>query len=188
MSGAVLGVHSSPVHGFSNRTDLFVTLIEGLGVAGDAHAGLTVKHRSRVRADPGQPNLRQVHLIASELLDEVNAEGFDVVPGALGENVTTRGIALIDLPRGTLLHLGETAVVESRACAIRAARSKRSGPGFKAHGGPARGWHPLLLTGIMGVVRASGTGGPATPSRSGCRMGTISGSSGYRLATRSFLH
>lgn len=158
MSGAVLGVHSSPVHGFSKRTDLFVTLIEGLGVAGDAHAGLTVKHRSRVRADPGQPNLRQVHLIASELLDEVNAEGFDVVPGALGENVTTRGIALIDLPRGTLLHLGETAVVEVTGLRNPCSQIETFRPGLlKRMVGRRADGTPLLLTGIMGVVRASGT-------------------------------
>ena len=68
-------------------------LLAGLGVEGDVHAGVTVKHRSRVAQDPTQPNLRQVHLIHEELFAEVSAEGFTVVPGDLGENITTRDIA-----------------------------------------------------------------------------------------------
>lgn len=84
----------------------------GLGVEGDAHAGATVKHRSRVRQDPTQPNLRQVHLIHAELHDELRAKGFDLVPGRMGENITTRGIDLLALPKGTLLHIGEAAIVE----------------------------------------------------------------------------
>lgn len=157
MSGEVLAVHSSPVHGFSKRSDLFVTLIEGLGVAGDAHAGKTVKHRSRVRANPDQPNLRQVHLIASELLDEVNEEGFDVAFGALGENVTTRGIALIDLPRGTLLHLGEGAVVEVTGLRNPCSQIEDYRAGLlKRMVGRRPDGTPLLLTGIMSVVRKGG--------------------------------
>ncbi|NED11457.1 MOSC domain-containing protein [Streptomyces sp. SID9124] len=89
-----------------------VTLLAGLGVEGDVHAGVTVKHRSRVAQDPTQPNLRQVHLIHEELFDEVRAAGFEVAPGELGENVTTRGIDLLALPVGTRLHLGDEAVVE----------------------------------------------------------------------------
>ena len=76
-----------------------ITLLAGLGVEGDAHMGVTVKHRSRVRADPTQPNLRQVHLIHGELLDELTGAGFRVGPGVMGENVTTRGIDLLGLPR-----------------------------------------------------------------------------------------
>lgn len=89
-----------------------IRLVEGLGVEGDAHAGATVKHRSRARQDPSQPNLRQVHLIHAELHDELRAKGFDISPGQMGENITTRGIALLELPRGTLLHIGSTAIVE----------------------------------------------------------------------------
>jgi MOSC domain-containing protein YiiM len=89
-----------------------IRLIEGLGVEGDAHAGATVKHRSRVRRDPGQPNLRQVHLVAAELLEELTAAGYDLVPGRMGENVTTRGIDLLAQPRGTKLRLGSEAVIE----------------------------------------------------------------------------
>jgi MOSC domain-containing protein YiiM len=89
-----------------------IQLIERMGVEGDAHAGATVKHRSRVARDPSQPNLRQVHLIHAELHDELRDKGFDVAPGAMGENVTTRGIHLLSLPAGTRLRLGDEAVVE----------------------------------------------------------------------------
>ncbi|HEX9414176.1 MAG TPA: MOSC domain-containing protein, partial [Ktedonobacterales bacterium] len=84
----------------------------GLGVEGDAHLGETVKHRSRVARDPTQPNRRQVHLIHAELHDELRAVGFVVSAGQMGENVTTRGVDLLDLPSGTRVHLGNTAVVE----------------------------------------------------------------------------
>ena len=89
-----------------------IRLLAGLGVQGDAHLGTKVKHRSRVARDPAQPNLRQVHLIHAELHDELRARGFDVAPGAMGENVTTRGIDLLALPTGARLHLGESAIIE----------------------------------------------------------------------------
>ena len=99
-------------HNFSKRVQSQIRLLEGLGVEGDAHCGETVKHRSRVVVDPDQPNLRQVHLLASELLDELAGKGFAVEATELGENVTTRGIALAELPVGTRLSLGAEAVVE----------------------------------------------------------------------------
>src|ERR1700710_1584398 len=107
--GSVVAGSSRRGHHFSKTPSLSIRLLKGLGVAGDAHMGETVKHRSRVRRDPTQPNLRQVHLIHAELLDPVTGLGYDVVPGALGENLTTRGIDLLDLPAGTVLHLGNQA-------------------------------------------------------------------------------
>jgi len=89
-----------------------IRLLAGLGVEGDAHAGTTVKHRSRVAKDPLAPNLRQVHLIHAELFDDVATRGFTVKPGELGENMTTTGIDLLSLPRGTILQLGANATVE----------------------------------------------------------------------------
>jgi MOSC domain-containing protein YiiM len=89
-----------------------IRILTGLGVEGDAHLGVTVKHRSRVAADPTQPNLRQVHLVHAELHDELRGAGFAVKPGEMGENVTTRGVDLLGLPTGTRLHLGPTAIVE----------------------------------------------------------------------------
>jgi len=100
------------VYSFTKPSRDSVTLLAGLGVEGDVHAGVTVKHRSRVAQDPTQPNLRQVHLIHQELFAELRQAGFEVSPGDLGENITTEGIDLLGLPVGTLLHLGDEAVVE----------------------------------------------------------------------------
>ena len=99
-------------HSFSKTVVSQITLLTGLGVEGDAHMGECVKHRSRVRRDPTQPNLRQVHLLHGELLDELNEAGFNLSPGMIGENVTTRGLDLLNLLTGTQLLLGEKAVVE----------------------------------------------------------------------------
>ena len=110
--GSVEAVHVSPTHTMAKSSTPSIRLLVGLGVEGDAHMGTTVKHRSRVARDPSQPNLRQVHLIHAELLDELRGCGFDVAPGVMGENVTTRGIDLLGLPTGARLHLGPDAVVE----------------------------------------------------------------------------
>jgi MOSC domain-containing protein YiiM len=108
----VEAVHRSGDHSFSKFAEDAVTLVPGIGVQGDAHAGATVKHRSRVRRDPTQPNLRQVHLIHAELFDELVERGFAVFAGDLGENITTRGIDLLALSTGTRLRLGANALVE----------------------------------------------------------------------------
>ncbi|PYE52739.1 MOSC domain-containing protein [Deinococcus yavapaiensis] len=112
MKSTVEAVHVGAAHTFSKEPRALVRLVAGLGVEGDVHAGETVKHRSRVRQDPSQPNLRQVHLLHAELHDELRARGFDVRSGDLGENVTTRGLDVLSVPRGTRLHLGPNAVVE----------------------------------------------------------------------------
>lgn len=110
--GLVASVSRSETHTMSKPVRESIMLVAGLGVEGDAHQGVRVKHRSRVRRDPTAPNLRQVHLIHEELLDELAAKGFSLSPGQLGENVTTRGVDLLGLTTGTRLHLGATAVVE----------------------------------------------------------------------------
>ncbi|MDG9715420.1 MOSC domain-containing protein [Streptomyces sp. DH24] len=112
MRGTVTAVSSNGAYAFSKPNRESITLLAGLGVAGDVHAGVTVKHRSRMAQDPTRPNLRQVHLIHEELFAEVGAEGFKVAPGELGENITTRGIDLLGLPVGTLLRVGAEAVLE----------------------------------------------------------------------------
>lgn len=111
-SGTVVAVSSDDAHRFSKPVTAEIALLEGLGVAGDAHAGVAVQHRSRVRADPNQPNLRQVHLIHAELHDELHQQGFEVEPGGMGENITTRGLDLLALPQGAVLRIGDEAVVE----------------------------------------------------------------------------
>jgi MOSC domain-containing protein YiiM len=112
VSAVVIAVSRSATHTMSKPNEPVIRLLAGLGVEGDAHLGETVKHRSRVRRDPTQPNLRQVHLIHSELHDELRAAGFDVAPGRMGENVTTRGVDLLGLSEGARLRLGDSAVVE----------------------------------------------------------------------------
>ncbi|MFF3929319.1 MOSC domain-containing protein [Streptomyces hirsutus] len=112
MTGTVTAVSSNGVYSFTKPNRDSIVLLAGLGVEGDVHAGVTVKHRSRVARDPTQPNLRQVHLIHEELFAEVGGEGFEVAPGDLGENITTRGIDLLGLPVGTLLRIGDDAVLE----------------------------------------------------------------------------
>ena len=106
MPATVIALSRSGVHGFSKAEVDTLNLIAGEGVEGDAHCGVTVKHRSRVAADPTQANLRQVHLIGAELFEELLEKGFAIKPGDMGENITTRGIDLLALPRGTKLHIG----------------------------------------------------------------------------------
>ncbi len=112
MKPSVLAVHASGIHTVSKAALPSITLVEGLGVEGDAHSGATVKHQSRVRRDATQPNLRQVHLMHSELFDELREKGFEVEPGMMGENITTTGIDLLSLPTGASLKIGDRAVVE----------------------------------------------------------------------------
>ncbi len=104
-------VHRSATHAFSKSATAAIDVEAGLGVVGDAHAGSTVRHRSRVRADPDQPNLRQVHLIHAELHHELRAAGFTVGPGDMGENITTRGLALLELPVGATLRFDQHALL-----------------------------------------------------------------------------
>lgn len=112
MNGLVEALHLSATHSMRKTARPSVRLVAGLGVEGDAHLGRTVQHLSRKARDPDQPNLRQVHLVQAELHDELEAAGFHVAPGEMGENVTTRHLDLLGLPTGALLHLGSTAVVE----------------------------------------------------------------------------
>ena len=144
-------------HRFSKRNEERIRLLAGLGVEGDAHLGRTVKHRSRVARDPSQPNLRQVHLIHEELHDELRARGFEVRPGDMGENVTTRGIDLLGLPTGAKLLLGDEAVVEITGLRNPCVQLDRFQQGLMAavldrdeDGGLVR------KSGVMGVVLAGG--------------------------------
>jgi len=161
MEGMVSAVSVSATHTFSKENCASIRLVAGLGVEGDAHCGETVKHRSRVAQDPTQPNLRQVHLIHSELHEELRAGGFEVAAGQMGENITTQGITLLDLPAGTLLHLGETAVVEVTGLRNPCPQLDQFQPGLLAvvldrdpEGNLVR------KAGIMGVVKAGGDVSP----------------------------
>src|ERR1700733_1384861 len=112
MSATVTAVSRSGSHSFSKFNEPSIRLVAGLGVEGDAHLGLKTQHLYQMRKNPDTPNLRQVHLIHEELFHELKTAGFDVVPGAIGENVTTRGLDLLQLPRGTRLRLGAQALIE----------------------------------------------------------------------------
>ncbi len=155
--GEVVAVSRSPRHTFSKAAADSIRLIAGLGVEGDAHAGATVKHRSRVARNPAQPNLRQVHLIQAELFEELRAGGFAVGPGQMGENVTTRGIDLLGLPTGARLHLGEEAVVEITGLRNPCSQIDDFQPGLMGAvlGRDARG-NVVRKAGVMGVVVAGG--------------------------------
>ncbi|WP_027134513.1 MOSC domain-containing protein [Geminicoccus roseus] len=153
----VVAVSRSSQHAFSKRSIDRIELVAGEGVAGDAHRGVTVMHRSRVRRDPTQPNLRQVHLIHAELLDELCAQGFAVAPGVMGENVTTSGLDLLALPTGALLRFGSGATVQITGLRNPCAQLDGFQPGLTAavlgrdsEGGLVR------KAGVMGVVVAAG--------------------------------
>ncbi len=153
----MVAVSLSPGHGFSKEPAAAIQLVAGLGVEGDAHLGTTVQHRSRVRRDPTQPNLRQVHLIGAELFDEVREHGLHVTPGALGENVTTAGLDLLDLPTGTVLRMGETAEVEVTGLRNPCRQIDYFRPGLLHQVlGRAADGSVVRRAGVMGVVRRSG--------------------------------
>jgi MOSC domain-containing protein YiiM len=153
----VVAVSRDASHHFSKPSQLWITLLAGLGVAGDAHSGRTVKHRSRVARDPSQPNLRQVHLLHIELLSELQAKGFAIGAGQIGENVLTEGVDLLGLSTGTRLHLGAEAVVELTGLRNPCAQLDRFRKGLMAavldrdaDGGLVR------KAGVMGIVLQGG--------------------------------
>lgn len=157
-SPVVTGLALAPRHRFSKDPVGEVRLLAGHGVEGDAHAGATVQHRSRKRWRPHEPNLRQVHLIAAELLAELSTQGYDVAPGRLGENVTTAGVDLLALPAGTVLRLGGEAEVEITGLRNPCVQLDRYADGLMAavldrdaEGGLVR------RAGVMGIVLRSGT-------------------------------
>jgi MOSC domain-containing protein YiiM len=166
MNAMVAAVSRSAKHTLVKSNQDSIRLLPGLGVDGDAHQGVTVKHRSRVARDPTQPNLRQVHLIHAELHEELRAGGFTVTAGQMGENIMTQGIALLGLPIGARLCLGGAAVVEVTGLRNPCAQLDRIQPGLMA-ATLGRDEHGNLVrkAGIMGVVIAGGEVRPGDPIR-----------------------
>ena len=161
MNGKVFAVHFNPLHTFSKQSVPQIVLLDGLGVEGDAHCGVTVKHRSRVARDPSQPNLRQVHLIHDELFDQLHEKGFSVLPGHLGENITTRGLDLLSLPLGTELHIGQRSIVTLTGLRNPCVQIDRFQTGvMSAVLGRSPEGKLLPKAGVMGVVTK---GGPVCP-------------------------
>lgn len=160
-SGTVLAVNCSGTHRFSKPSRDKIRLLAGLGVEGDAHMGATVQHRSHVARNPDQPNLRQVHLIHAALFEELAEWGFQVLPGQLGENITTEGIDVLGLPVGTKLQIGESAVVEVTGLRNPCGQIDRFQPGLLASVVDRdQDGRTIRKTGIMGIVV---TGGEVRP-------------------------
>jgi MOSC domain-containing protein YiiM len=157
LAAIVVTVSASRQHSFTKPNQVFIRLLAGQGVEGDAHCGATVKHRSRVARDPTRPNLRQVHLVHAELFDELSSAGFKVAPGAIGENVTTRGIDLLGLPTGARLRLGPEAVVEVTGLRNPCVQLDRFAPGLMraVMARDAEG-RPVRKAGVMAIVLAGG--------------------------------
>jgi MOSC domain-containing protein YiiM len=157
VSAIVTAVSRSATHTFSKPSHDAIRLLAGRGVEGDAHMGERVKHRSRVAADPTQPNLRQVHLIHAELHEELRAAGFDVGPGRMGENITTRGIDLLGLPAGARLAIGSAAVIEVTGLRNPCTQLDGLSPGLMAAvlGRDADG-RVIRKSGIMAIVVEGG--------------------------------
>ncbi|HEV7286000.1 MAG TPA: MOSC domain-containing protein [Kaistia sp.] len=166
MKASVVAVSKNATHGFSKAPQPSIRLIAGLGVEGDAHLGETVKHRSRVAKDPTQPNLRQVHLVHQELLNELQAQGFSVSAGTIGENITTRGIDLLGLPTGARLRIGPEAVVEVTGLRNPCVQLDRYQKGLMAatldHDSEG---NLVRKAGIMSIVLTGGVIAPGDPVR-----------------------
>jgi hypothetical protein len=162
--GVVIAVSSSPRHTMRKSNQLLIRLVAGHGVEGDAHAGASVKHRSRVRHTPNAPNLRQVHLIQGELHDELLAQGIAIAPGAMGENVTTREIDLLSLPVGTRLKLGDVATVEVTGLRNPCKQLNDIHPGLMAATLERQPTGRLLRkAGVMSIVLVGGEVRPGDP-------------------------
>ena len=156
MTGTVVAVSRCPTHGFSKVPQSEITLLEGLGVDGDAHAGKTVQHLYRIKLDRTAPNLAQVHFLPVELFDEMAALGYALAPGAMGENVLTRGLDLAAMPTGATFRVGE-ALVEISGIRDPCKKIDALGMGLtKAMFGKTPRGGLLRKAGIMGVVRRGG--------------------------------
>lgn len=157
-AGTVVSVARDSRHRFSKTPVDRVTLRAGFGVEGDAHAGATVRHRSRVAVDPTQPNLRQVHLLDAGFLRIARAHGFELAPGDMGENVLAEGLDLLSLPRETLLQLGPEAAVRVTGLRNPCWQIDEFAKGLlRLAVSRNEDGEIVRKAGIMGVVTASGT-------------------------------
>jgi MOSC domain-containing protein YiiM len=159
--GRVVAVCVRRGHHFSKTPALSIRLLKGLGVEGDGHMGATVQHRYDRRRDPGKPNLRQVHLIPSELFDDLRGKGFAIAHGDLGENITTSGIDLMALPTGTRMYLGANAGIELTGLREPCVLMDRFQQGLKAATSDRDAEGRLAYkAGVMAVVLADGDVAP----------------------------
>ncbi|WEO76310.1 MOSC domain-containing protein [Cryobacterium sp. SO2] len=165
-TGSVVAVSRDEKHRFSKPVVPSIRLLAGYGIEGDSHAGATTQHRYLIRTDPGRANLTQVHLVRSELFDELADAGFTVAAGQLGENVTTAGLDLLALPVGTRLHLGADAVVEVTGMRDPCSMIDKFQPGLKGELKSTDASGDILRrAGIMGIVVVDGTVAPGDELR-----------------------
>jgi hypothetical protein len=169
--GTVLSVASDPQHRFSKTRRNDINLIAGYGVEGDAHAGRKVQQRFLARTKPWLANFRQIHLMPSELFEDLRADSYSVGPGDLGENVTTAGVHLVALPLGTLLRLGQTAVVEITGLRTPCVLIDRFQKGLKQKMIKRDSGRPVFNCGVLGVITAGGrvTAGDVVKAELPCR-------------------
>ena len=153
--GQVVAVSSDGKHRFSKTTRLSIMLTVGHGIEGDAHYGPFVRHRYLARRNPKAPNLRQVHLIPSELFDSLRSVEFKVHAGELGENVTTAGLDLERLPLGTVLRLGGSAALELTGLRTPCILIDRFEAGLKSRLLSGSGG-PRFKAGVMAIVTEGG--------------------------------
>ena len=157
MAATVVAVSRSAKHTLGKGNQEAIQLLEGLGVEGDAHAGVTVKHRYDARYNPTKPNLRQVHLIDTELHNELREQGFNLTPGQMGENITTEGIDLLNLPTGTRLRFGESATIEITGLRTPCSQLEHIQPGLlKAVISKDEQGNTIRRCGIMAIVLSGG--------------------------------
>lgn len=165
VEGRVVSVARDDAHRFSKAPAGSITLLAGLGVEGDAHCGVTVRHRSRVARDPTQPNLRQVHFVHAELFEELTAKGFTVAPGEIGENITTAGIDLLALPTGAVIRIGAAAVeITGLRNPCQQLNDHKDGLTHAVLDRDEAG-NLVRKAGIMGIVKAGGTVKPGDAIR-----------------------
>jgi MOSC domain-containing protein YiiM len=91
----IISINTSAAKGERKKPVGRAELVPGHGIIGDGHAGRW--HR-------------QISLLAAESIEKIKKKGLDVGPGDFAENVTTRGIDLLQLPIGTKLRLGDALV------------------------------------------------------------------------------
>jgi len=164
--GRVVAVCSSPRHGFRKQPQLSIRLLAGRGVEGDAHCGETVQHLYLKRRDPSQPNRTQVHLLPVELFADVSPAGYRIAPGDLGENITTEGIDLRMLPLGTLLRIGDEAVVELTGLRTPCTQIDRFQPGLMKLVIERNEMDKVFAkAGVMGIVMQAGDVAPGAAIR-----------------------
>lgn len=164
--GIVIAVCKDGTHRFSKPSCEAIRLIAGLGIEGDAHAGVTVQHLSRIKRSPGAPNLRQVHLIHSELHEELRHLGFDLAAGLMGENILTRDVDLLDLPTGTRLQLGDDAIIELTGLRNPCHQLDKLQSGLMAATlGTSDDGAMIRKAGVMAIVLVDGVVKPGNPIR-----------------------